>query len=722
MLVDRFGRELKSHKPIIEEVAVQTIRERYSSYPSHGLTPQRLTSIFREADQGDVTRQAELFEEMEEKDLHLGGVLQTRKLAVTGLEWEILPATENDAEATKIATAAREMMDYIENLDEALLDMVDAIGKGFSVLEIMWEIAEGMVWAKELEWVHQKRFTFNTPKALLEYPRLLTDDEPVWGEELPPGKFVVHKYRARSGTVSRAGLLRPCTWAYLFKNFDIKHWLVYNELFSVPMRVGKYKPGTPPNEIEVLKRAVFNLGVDAAAVVSETTMIELVESARKGDVASFRDFADYWDKAESKAVLGHTGSTEGTPGKLGGEDSAKEVRQDLLESDAKALMKTVRFQILKPWVEYNFGPDKGVPQFILHFEGEEDLKTVAETYGILVEKINFEDEIAVDHIHERFGIPKPKAGEKTVKARVQPNPFGPDNLPPDDGKTIPPQKQANKGIVMLNAGPPGETDQWVATYMERLGPALSSVRKTALDGIGDWLKTLGSPPDQIAFTNKAKEILGSAYAGLDAKAISETVSEMYLMWRGAPGVQIGFGGPDVRAINFMSELDRFYVSKFIRNPDAEKAVTDFLTERYLVQGEGLFGRGSAEAMTGFRDLFSQKLADLEDWQVRRIVDTSVTRAQNWASVAQYNEAGIVEMQIYEPTKDCSFCAAMDGQVISVSSAYERMTAQAGMSPDEYEWDMKTVPPITGNEAAMAGAGRLPPYHPHCRGRITRRVR
>jgi len=53
---------------------------------------------------------------------------------------------------------------------------------------------------------------------------------------------------------------------YLFKNYDIKDWLIFNELFSVPMRVGKYKPGASPKEIAALKNAVFNMAVDAAAV------------------------------------------------------------------------------------------------------------------------------------------------------------------------------------------------------------------------------------------------------------------------------------------------------------------------------------------------------------------------------------------------------------------------------------------------------------------------
>ena len=165
----------------MNQIAVQTIRDRYASYPARGLTPDRLGRIFKEADQGDIVRQSELFEEMEEKDLHLAGCLQTRKLAVSGLEWEIIPATNEPAD-NNIAEAAREMFEYIENWEDAVLDILDAIGKGFSVCEIMWELAEGKYWVKTLDWVHQKRFTFNSPDVLLPFPKLLTDANPVWGD------------------------------------------------------------------------------------------------------------------------------------------------------------------------------------------------------------------------------------------------------------------------------------------------------------------------------------------------------------------------------------------------------------------------------------------------------------------------------------------------------------------------------------------------------------
>ena len=79
----------KPGRPVAGVVALGDRNDRYSTYPSNRLDPRKLAAIFREADEGDVFRQMELFEEMEGKDTHLYSQLQTRKLALTGLDWEI---------------------------------------------------------------------------------------------------------------------------------------------------------------------------------------------------------------------------------------------------------------------------------------------------------------------------------------------------------------------------------------------------------------------------------------------------------------------------------------------------------------------------------------------------------------------------------------------------------------------------------------------------------
>ena len=64
-------------RPVTARVAVGDVNDKYSDYPSNGLTPGRLARIFRQADEGDVRAQMELFEEMEEKDTHLFSQMQT---------------------------------------------------------------------------------------------------------------------------------------------------------------------------------------------------------------------------------------------------------------------------------------------------------------------------------------------------------------------------------------------------------------------------------------------------------------------------------------------------------------------------------------------------------------------------------------------------------------------------------------------------------------------
>jgi hypothetical protein len=61
-----------------EPPTVTGVRQIAADHPSAGLTPARLATILREAEDGDPTRYLELAEDMEEKDLHYLGVLGVR--------------------------------------------------------------------------------------------------------------------------------------------------------------------------------------------------------------------------------------------------------------------------------------------------------------------------------------------------------------------------------------------------------------------------------------------------------------------------------------------------------------------------------------------------------------------------------------------------------------------------------------------------------------------
>lgn len=406
-LVDRYGRPLPiERKPIMDVLAVATVRDKWSTYPSSGLTPAKLATILREADAGDVWRQAELFEEMEEKDPHLFSLLQNRKNAVLGLDWEVLPFS-GDEKDRRAAEFVNDVLHNLEGLEENLLDLLDAIGKGFSVLEIIWEVEGQRVYPLTLRWVHQKRFRFGDEHEL----RLITEDQ-IRGIELPQNKFIVHRYKARSGFASRAGISRVLSWMYLFKNFGIKDWVRYAEVFGMPLRLGKYDAGASNEDKNALFQALVDLGSDAAGIISKATEIEFIEPKINTSRNTFQDLAEYIDRQMSKAVLGQTLTSEvGSSGSYAAAQIHNQVRQDLVEADCKALAETLRVHLIRPLVLFNFGPDylRRLPWIKFHYEPPEDLKPAAEVYATLVGRVGLP--VSAEHVYERFGIPKPEAGD-----------------------------------------------------------------------------------------------------------------------------------------------------------------------------------------------------------------------------------------------------------------------------------------------------------------------
>lgn len=402
-LYDAQGRKIQ--RPITRQIVQPSYRDRWSTHPSEGLTPTRLSSLLRMAEAGDLTSQAELFEEMEEKDGHLFSCLQTRKLAVVNKEFEVLPSSDKRQDK-KIAELVRENLENLQDLEDDLLDLLDAIGKGYSVSEIMWDVSESQVWIGNLKWVHPKRFTMGDDNRLK-----LLQSKMFEGDELEPNKFVVHTYRGRSGLPSKGGLLRTCAWMYLFKNYDIKDWVAFTELYGIPLRVGKYAPGTSDDDIAVLEDAVKNLGSDGAAIIPDSTIIEFKEAIKTSSLNVFKDLAEFCDKTVAKAILGQTETVESTPGRLGAAKEKSDVRQDLVEADCKSLQKCVRWQLVKPLVDFNFGRQQRYPLFKIKYEPPEDLQMLARRDRTLV---SIGLRVPESYFYKTYGIPEPAEDEPVV--------------------------------------------------------------------------------------------------------------------------------------------------------------------------------------------------------------------------------------------------------------------------------------------------------------------
>lgn len=393
-------------RPELAELSVAQVTDKYSEYPSNGLTPVKLAEIFREADAGDVLRQMELFEELEEKDPHLFSQLQTRKNAVTGLDFEIVPFDSDDERDKEIAEFVESQLGSIESMEDVMTDLLDAIGKGFAVSEIMWGYDEGHVVVNDVRSRHQKRFFWD---SIDDSFKVRTKDAPE-GILLPDSKFIVHRYKARSGHPSRAGILRVVSWMYLFKNYDVKDWVAFAEVYGMPLRLGKYQPGASEEDKIALMQALIQIGADAAGIIPDGTSIDFITTEKASSTDLFEKLARYCDEQISKAVLGQTLTSDSGGGSFAQSKTHNEVRHDLTVADCKALAATLRRDLIRPLVIFNFGEDKRIPY--IRFDAEEagDLKETAEIIGTLIEKTGLK--IPTSYLYKKFSIPKPEDGDE----------------------------------------------------------------------------------------------------------------------------------------------------------------------------------------------------------------------------------------------------------------------------------------------------------------------
>ena len=238
-------------------------------YVSSGLTPSSLIAILREADDGSLSSAMQLFEEMEEKDAHLFSVANTRRLALTGREWQIVGATNvgdgADLElAGEAASYCHEVLARIDRFDEVLQHLSLAIGRNIAVAELVWEPREVGLALVEIVPVDFSRIAFDE----LDRLRILTEAEPTDGISLPPNKFIVHTPHATSGHAQRGGLLRATALAYLAKNLALKDWMIFAEVFGMPVRIARYEPSATTEEKKEMIEMLESLGSNAAGIFS----------------------------------------------------------------------------------------------------------------------------------------------------------------------------------------------------------------------------------------------------------------------------------------------------------------------------------------------------------------------------------------------------------------------------------------------------------------------
>lgn len=408
-LYDAYGQPVKTNELTREHAApsLTGVRRVWDETVASGITPFRLASVLRSAAEGDHDAYLTLAEEMEEKDLHYSCELSKRKLAVSRLPITV-EAFSDSPRDIELADAVRELVGGY-GMRGLIKDLMDSVGKGFSVAEIIWD-RSGSRWKPlQYEWRDQRFFQFDQPSR--RELRLKDETDLVNGLPLAPYKFIRHIHKIKSGIPIRGGIARVAAWAWMFKNYSVKDWMAFGEVFGMPLRIGKYGASASDSDISVLKMAVANLGSDAAAVIPETMMIDLVEAGKStGGETFFQRLADWFDAQVSRGILGQTATTQGTPGKLGNDEAQKEVRDDIRDDDAEQIEETINRDLIKPFIDLNFGHQENYPVVQIRAVENEDITALTEALAKLV-PLGLRVEQSV--VRDKLGLPDPDETAKT---------------------------------------------------------------------------------------------------------------------------------------------------------------------------------------------------------------------------------------------------------------------------------------------------------------------
>ncbi|MDD1606936.1 MAG: DUF935 domain-containing protein [Methylococcaceae bacterium] len=336
----------ESAKPVMEEVATtQNGRDITLGYVD-GLPLVPSTDPLQKARGADLR----IYEQARSDD-QVQTALQQRKLALSGKEWTVT-AGGTSAKDKSAADFIREQLNTLP-FDRLTEKMLSGLFWGYAVAECLWATDGRFIVASDIKVKKQKRFGFAPDGSL----RLLTSSAPL-GEKLPDRKFWAYSTGGDDDDdLYGLGLAHWLYWPVFFKRNDIKFWLVCLEKFGMPTALGKYPLGASDTEKQRLLEALHAIQSDSGVRIPDSMQIELLSVAQSG-TANYIELYNAMNASISKVILGHTGSTDSTAGKLGGDNMASEVRNDLTAADSDLICSSFNHTVVSWLTDWNFNGAK----------------------------------------------------------------------------------------------------------------------------------------------------------------------------------------------------------------------------------------------------------------------------------------------------------------------------------------------------------------------------
>ena len=291
-------------------------------------------------------------------------------------------------------------------------------------------------------------------------------------------------------------------------------------------------------------------------------------------------------------------------------------------------------------------------------------------------------------------------------------------------------------------------------FIRKYGRQVSGINARTLKRLGVEIKkflgahNFGDFVSDADFARRLIDRLKRARVGVwgEAKslaAIQAVTAEIYKFYRlvdetpfgQKSPVKLRLGGPDKRSLKFFNKTDQFYFERI--GADHDRNLTKFFRRQYLEKGAAIFGDKSPKELDDFRRAAGDKVAKLNDRQVKTIIHTSVQRIRVWAHIGSLSQGRIKEARVVAiiDERTTEICKTLNGKRLMVGVAQKAIEKLNGLSPAEFGKEMyegrigraikkyeeefyKRFVKKNRIEDRLVRTGRgIPPYHPNCRTRL-----
>ena len=391
------------------------------------MTPKQVLMILRSALAGDIWQQWQLFSLMMDSWPMLRKCCQEIRGAVKATKFRTYPYALEGEEPSPMALKKQKavklaMTNFKPNpfSDEKafsglVYDITDAFLCGIMMSEIVYQerpVKFGgipYILPRAAAWVHPRHFTFTNEGliAIGENGKQFTYATQPY--KLPdPNRYICAQFDGRTGSSLGAGLLRPLAWWCSAVMFNRDWMFQFAQNWGQPWRWATYKEGTGDDEMQRISKMLDSVGNAGWGMFQEGLDVKVVPQQNLGADNPHRFVQAEADRNCQILLLGQTATTEGTSGKMGGEDTRENVKEGNVEQVASWVGETLTQQFATAVCRLNFGNDDEVPVIESDFTHSPDPNQVATRWSTLK---GTGAPLSADQFYKDNGLNQPKEGD-----------------------------------------------------------------------------------------------------------------------------------------------------------------------------------------------------------------------------------------------------------------------------------------------------------------------